>query len=124
MALRVVAISAGLCAAAPEADAAVVAAINKGGCIACHVIPGVPGAVGQVGPDLSAIATEAGTRVPGENAEQYIHESIVNPMAFTAPKCPFGACIPGMMPPTVSAVLSEDEISAIVQYLLTLHGGG
>lgn len=109
--------------AAPHADEMVVAAITKGGCTACHVIPGVPGAVGQVGPDLSAIGAEAGTRVPGEDAQTYIHESLVNPMAFTAPKCPFGACIPGMMPQTVSSTLSPDEINAIVQYLLTLHGG-
>ena len=32
-----------------------VSAFQKGGCGACHIIPGVPGAAGAIGPDLSAI---------------------------------------------------------------------
>ena len=38
---------------------AIVDAITKGGCSACHVIPGVPGAVGVIGPDLSSISAIA-----------------------------------------------------------------
>jgi cytochrome c peroxidase len=113
-------------AAAPvAASKAVVAVVNKGTCNACHVIPGVPGAVGIVGPDLSNISAEAGERILGYTAEQYIRESIINPNVFTAPKCPFGlACVPGAMPANLAQTLSEDEINTIVNYLLTLTSGG
>jgi len=97
--------------------------VTKGGCAACHVIPGVPGAAGIVGPDLTNIGNEAGTRVEGETAEQYIHQSIVDPNAHTAPKCPFGPCVAGVMPANMTQMLSEDEINLLVQYLLTQKGG-
>jgi hypothetical protein len=86
-------------------------------------MPGVPTAVGVVGPDMSNIGNEAATRVPGQSAEVYLHESIVNPNAFTAPNCPFGPCIGGAMPANMSQLLTEDEINLLVQYLLTLKGG-
>ncbi len=107
-------------AGAPE-DA--VAAITKAGCTACHVIPGVPGAVGMVGPDLSNIGAEAATRVEGMSAEEYIHQSIVDPNAVIAPKCPTGDCLPGLMPQTFADMLTTDEIDAIVNYLATLGSG-
>jgi hypothetical protein len=84
------------------------------------VIPGVPGAVGVVGPNLSNIGNEAATRIPGYSAEQYIHESLVNPNAFTAPKCPFGACIAGSMPANIESLVGADGVDTIVQYLLQL----
>ncbi len=34
-------------------------AFQKGGCVACHVIPGVPGAVGTIGPNLSQMGQQA-----------------------------------------------------------------
>ncbi len=34
-------------------------AIGRYGCGACHNIPGIPGAVGEVGPSLAAIATRS-----------------------------------------------------------------
>jgi nitrite reductase (NO-forming)/hydroxylamine reductase len=103
--------------------AAVTAAVTKGGCGACHVMPGIPNAMGVVGPDMSNIGNEAGTRVPGETAEQYLYESIVNPNAHTAPNCPFGPCVAGAMPANLSQLLSEDEINIIVQYMLAQKGG-
>jgi nitrite reductase (NO-forming)/hydroxylamine reductase len=102
---------------------AVAAAVTKGGCGACHVMPGVPNAMGVVGPDMTSIGSEAATRVPGQTAEEYIHESIVNPNAHTAPKCPFGACVAGTMPANIEQLLSPEEIDTIVQYLLTQQGG-
>jgi cytochrome c2 len=35
------------------------AAINRYGCGACHQIPGIPGAEGQVGPSLNAFGTRS-----------------------------------------------------------------
>ncbi len=107
-------------AAAPDD---VSAAFMKGTCIGCHIIPGVPNANGMVGPDLSDIATVAATRVEGQTAEEYLHESIVNPEAYIAPDCPTGPCPSGIMLPTFGQLLSEDELNSVVDYLLTLHGG-
>lgn len=105
----------------PLASDAVVAVVNKGTCNACHVIPGVDGAVGIVGPNLSNIGAEASTRIPGYSAEQYLHESIVDPNAFIAPQCPFGSCTPGAMPATLVQTLTPAEIQIMVDYLLTLQ---
>ena len=38
------------------------------GCTACHMIDGVPEAVGEIGPNLSAVASSAGSRVDGLTA--------------------------------------------------------
>lgn len=96
---------------------AVIAAINKGGCTACHTIPNIPGAVGQVGPNLSNIGVDAANRRPGYTAQEYIRESLQEPNAFTAPECPFGPCPPGAMP---QLQLDTNEIEVIVNYLTTL----
>lgn len=114
--------------AAPASDtvaasidtAAVAAVVTKGTCNACHTIPGIEGAVGIVGPNLSNIGAEAGTRIPGYTAEQYLHESLVDPNAFVAPKCPFGSCTPGSMPNTLAQTLTPEEIQLMIDYLLTL----
>lgn len=113
--------AADVAAAAPVASDAVVAVVTKGTCNACHTIAGVPNAVGLIGPNLSNIGAEAGTRIPGYTAEQYIHESIVSPNAFVAPKCPFGSCTPGSMPATLAQTLTPEEIQTMVDYLLTLQ---
>jgi len=102
---------------APGDMDAVIAAINKAGCVACHTIPGIPDAVGQVGPNLSNIGVDAATRREGYTAEEYIHESLASPNAFTAPKCPFGPCVTGMMP---NLPLNDSEINVVVSYLVTL----
>ncbi len=108
-------------AAEEEAEvdmAAVNAAIIKGGCIACHTISDIPDAIGQVGPDLSHIGTDGATRIEGYNAKDYIRESLQDPLAFTAPDCPFGPCMAGTMPPLM---LDDTEIEAIVSFLVTLQ---
>jgi hypothetical protein len=86
-------------------------------------MPGVPNAVGVVGPDMTNIGNEAGTRVPGMSAEEYLHQSIVEPNAHTAPQCPFGPCVAGTMPANMAQLLTEDEINLLVQYLLAQKGG-
>jgi cytochrome c551/c552 len=93
------------------------AVIAKGGCVACHTIPGIEGAVGQVGPNLAGIGAAAASRRPGTSAETYLRESLLEPMAFTAPDCPFGPCTPGGMP---QLQLTEAELETLVNFLLTL----
>ncbi len=99
-----------------DLDAAIAAA-EKAGCAACHTIPGIPNAAGLVGPDLTHIGADAAGRIDGYSAEEYIRESIAEPLAFNAPECPFGPCPVGAMPPLQ---LSDNEIGALVNYLVTL----
>ncbi len=101
-----------------------IAAFTKGTCNACHVIPDIPGAVGMVGPDLSNIGVDGATRIEGMSAYDYIHESIVEPMAFKAPACPFGDCVLGTMPANILDMISQDELDMIVNYLASLGSGG
>ena len=98
----------------------VVAVFNTSGCAGCHVIPGIPGANGQVGPNLTTIGADGGTRIDGYTAEEYIRESILDPNAFIAPECPFGDCPANVMLQSFADTLSEDDLETIVGYLSTL----
>lgn len=106
--------------AAPDPDT--IAAFAKAGCAGCHTIPGVPNAVGLVGPNLTKIGVDAANRKSGMDAEGYIRESILNPAAFIAPQCPNGTCPEGVMPPNMGDRLEASDIDFIVAYLLTLTG--
>jgi len=88
--------------------------LGKGTCAGCHKIEGTS-AAGAVGPELSKIGTTAATREPGKTAEQYIHESIVNPSAFVVP-----GFSDNIMPKTFGQMLTADEINDVVTYLSTL----
>lgn len=88
------------------------------GCAGCH---GEPGGAGVIGPNLGGIATRAGETVAGLSAEEYIHESIVQPNAYIVPACPTGPCAPNLMTQTLGDTLSEAELNGLVQYLLTLE---
>ena len=106
------------------------AAFQKGGCSACHTIPGVPGAVGTIGPDLSDITKSAKDHFDNgdykgaaKDTEEYILESIQSPDAFISPKCPAGPCPKSVMPASLAQTLSTDEITAIVNYLISLPEG-
>lgn len=97
---------------------------KKGGCGACHVIPGVPGAEGTLGPDLSQIAEVAEKRLKsGEyqgrahNVVDYLREAIVDPDAYVPSDCNGAPCQKGLMPANLSTLLTPAEIEAIVQYL-------
>ena len=104
-------------------------AFQKGGCAACHTIPGVPGAVGQIGPDLTDIGVTAGERITADgytgaadSAEGYIRESLETPNAFVSPDCPTGPCQEGAMP-VMAGILNGDEIQKVVAYLASLPDG-
>lgn len=100
------------------------AAIQKGGCAACHTIPGVAGAVGSIGPDLTNAGKltiedlkKDGYAGKATTTAEYIRESIVEPNAFVTPKCPSGPCGKGVMPATLAQMLSADELTAVVEYI-------
>lgn len=107
-----------------------VQAIQKGGCVACHTIPGVPGAVGTIGPDLTEIAKVVTERMTSgeytgmaKTTEEYLLESIQSPDAYISPACPAGPCTKGVMPASLAQTLSADELDATVKYLASLPNG-
>ena len=111
-------------------DPAVLAAFQKGACGSCHTIAGIPNAVGVIAPDLSDISMAADEHIKSDaytgtatTAEEYIHESIIDPNLFLAPTCPTGACAPNIMPATMSETLTTDEINSITTYLKGLPAG-
>ncbi len=87
---------------------------SVGGCSACHTIEGVT--AGLVGPDLTHIGTDAGTRKPGVSAEAYIIESIREPEAFVAEGVE--RATPGLMTRALTANLTDGQVDALVEFLL------
>ncbi len=67
-----------------------------------------------VGPGMLGVGERAATRVEGMSAYDYLHQSIVEPDAFTVE-----GFTPGLMPATFSMSLTEDQINDIIAYLLT-----
>jgi nitrite reductase (NO-forming)/hydroxylamine reductase len=107
-----------------------VQAIQKGGCVACHVIPGIPGAVGTIGPDLSEIGAVVKTRIEAgeytgmaKTVKDYLTESIQSPDAFVPPTCPSGPCAKGVMPASLAQALNADELKSVVGFLAALPDG-
>jgi len=97
-------------AAAGDPTAAGRDLIGQKGCGGCHVIPGVPGANGAVGPSLAGVAnrrTIAGGAVPN-NSPDDLKKWIMNP--------------PGVKPGTAmpNLGLTDDDATKIVAFLETL----
>jgi L-cysteine S-thiosulfotransferase len=86
---------------------------TQAGCITCHSL--TPDEV-IVGPAMAGIASRAGSRVPGQSAEEYIRESILNPEAHLVEGFPSGT-----MPQVWGDELSDEQLNQIVAYLLTLN---
>ena len=70
-----------------------------------------------IGPGLLNISIRAATRVPGESAKEYIHNSIVDPNAFVVDGFPAN-----LMPQNWADIYSEADINDIIAYLFTLKG--
>ena len=85
-------------------------------CFTCHTIAGVPGASGLLGPDLTHIGTDAASRQPGVSAEDYLRQSITEPEAFVAEGVE--RAIPGLMLPALTAGLTDEDVDALVAFLL------
>ena len=84
------------------------------GCGGCHVIEGLTGAVGIIGPEMTGIASRAGTRVAGLSAEEYIRMSVEMPEAFVLEG------YDNVMQP-LRGMMSDEEFDILVEYLLTLQ---
>ncbi|NKQ36697.1 MAG: cytochrome c [Chloroflexi bacterium] len=90
------------------------------GCNACHGMPDQEGSA-TVGTWLGDIAETGATRVPGQSAEDYVYESILDPNAFIAPDCPTGPCTdPSLMPGDFAFRLSTNpqDMADILSYLM------
>ena len=103
-------------------------AFQKGSCGACHVIPGVSGAVGKVGPDLARIASEAAENLAGSSytgkaktVEAYILEGVLDPSAFIPSDCAGAPCPDGLMPSTFKDMYNKNELNAMVSFLANPH---
>jgi nitrite reductase (NO-forming)/hydroxylamine reductase len=104
-------------------------AFQKGGCIACHVIPGVENAVGTIGPDLSEIGTKAEEQLSSSHymgtantVLEFLKEALVDPNAHISTECPGGTCSPGLMPSYSDGTLNDEEIDAMINFMARLPG--
>jgi len=107
-----------------------VAIIQKNGCGACHTIPGVPNAIGTIGPDLSQIGELIVERMQSgeydgtaEDMKAYLRESILSPDTFIAPDCNGAPCLAGQMPQNFADLLTEEQVSTVVDFLASLPEG-
>ena len=85
------------------------------GCAGCHTFAPA-GSNATIGPNLDELAAAAGNREPGKSAEEYVRESLTNPEAFLAEG--FGNAMPSF-----EGRLTDEQIQALVDYLLQ-NGGG
>lgn len=92
----------------------VIGSASAPGCITCHSLE--PDQV-IVGPSQVDVGVRAANRVPGQSAEDYIRESIVDPNTFIVE-----GFTEGVMYQNYGADLSESDINDIVAYMLTLDG--
>ncbi|MEX2102359.1 MAG: cytochrome c oxidase subunit II, partial [Gaiellaceae bacterium] len=100
-----------------QRQAAAAAGANQGkslftslGCGSCHVLSDA-GSQGQVGPNLDTVLADAD--------DAFVRESIVAPDAEIAE-----GFQPGVMPKTYGEQLSDQQLNALVEYLLEATGGG
>lgn len=83
------------------------------GCAGCHSLDANQIAVGPTWHDL---AKAAAARVSGQNATQYLYTSIVQPNAYIVQ-----GYQPNVMVQVYGQTFEEQDLAAIVKYLLTLH---
>ncbi len=98
--------------------------INTLGCPLCHTIPGIEGAVGELGPKLHE-KTNAPKRIKdpnykgkATNTREYVRESILSPSAYVVFNEEAGEAFPdGLMPTTFSQMLSVAALDKLVDFI-------
>jgi cytochrome c2 len=83
------------------------------GCTTCHSTQ--PDKI-IVGPSLAGIANRAGARVSGQTAEDYLHNSILDPNQYVV-----DGFSPGLMYQNYKDVLTDEQINDLIAYLSTLN---
>ena len=96
----------------------------KAQCVVCHTIPGIPGAMGALGPKLVE-GTNAPTRLKdpaykgsAKTVREYITESVISPSTYVVK--PFQD---NLMPKIFGQKLSAGALNKIVDYLSQLQEG-
>jgi mono/diheme cytochrome c family protein len=96
----------------------------KAQCVVCHTIPGIPGAMGTVGPKLVE-KTNAPNRLkdPGykgsaKTVREYITESVISPGTYVVKPFP-----DNVMPRIFGQKLSAGALNKIVDYLSQVEEG-
>ena len=80
-------------------------------CSTCHSLqPDVR----IIGPSLAQVAIRAASRVPGQDARQYLENSILKPADYVVEG------YPNVMLADLAKQLTSDEINDLVEYMLTL----
>ena len=100
------------------------AMINTLGCPLCHTIPGVEGAMGELGPKLHE-KINAPNRIKdpnykgkATNTKEYVRESILNPGAYVVFNEEAGEAFPdGLMPTTFGEMLSVSALDKLVDFI-------
>jgi hypothetical protein len=98
--------------------------INLMGCPLCHTIPGVEGAVGELGPKLHE-KVNAPKRIKDPNykgkaktGREYVKESILNPNAYIVFNEEAGEPYPeGVMPQDFANKLSVSALEKLVDFI-------
>ena len=85
------------------------------GCAGCHTF-GPAGSNGTIGPSLDELKTQARKIEPGKSAVEYIRESLEDPGAFIVRGYPNAM-------PSFKGRLTDQQIQAVVDYLLQTGGG-
>lgn len=80
------------------------------GCTGCHTHASFPNARMQVGPDLTAVAERAGTRVTGLDARAYVRQSLRDPGAYRV--AGYSAVMPDLR-------LTDEQIDSLTAFLLS-----
>jgi len=100
---------------APGAQPAVVASrgallFATKGCTGCHTHASFPNARMHVGPDLTAVAERAGTRVTGLDARAYIRQSLREPGAYRV--AGYSTLMPDLK-------LTDEQVDSLTAFLLS-----
>jgi len=82
------------------------AVFDANGCASCHTYTPA-GASGKVGPNLDNVAADA--QKAGKPLDAYIHESVLDPTAYTVPGFP-----QGVMPPFKLSAAQLDDLTAFL----------
>jgi hypothetical protein len=99
-------------------DEPIIEIFTRAGCAVCHIVPGIPGADGRVGPPLLLGATgparlaDPAYRGHAKTVHDYVIESVLEPGVFVVPGYPSGT-----MPIWYGAKLSALALEKIASYL-------
>ena len=103
--------------------------INTLGCPLSHTIPGIEGALGELGPKLhekiNAPNRIKDPRYKGKasNTKEYVRESILAPSAYVVFNEVEGELFPdGLMPPDFKNKLSIEALDKLVDFISQTEG--